>query len=51
MGRKLNNSMLPRKASKQAVFGARTVNRHRWVGREFQGVEKTLVKELGNLIP
>ncbi len=51
MGRKLGDSMLPRKASKRVFFGARTGNRHRWVGRAFQGVEKTLAKELGNIAP
>ena len=48
---KVGDSMLPRKASKQVTVGARTVNQHRWVGRVSQGVEITLVKELGKIAP
>ncbi len=48
---KLSVSLLPRKASKRVVLIARTVNRHRWVGRVFQGVGLTLVKELGKMAP
>ena len=51
MKRVWNDSMLPRKFSKRAEIVARTVNQLRWVGRIFQGVEITLVKELGKIAP
>ena len=31
------DAMLPRKASKLQLQMNRTLNRHRWVGREYQG--------------
>ncbi len=33
---------LPRKASKCKAIGARTANRHRWAGREYQGERENL---------
>ena len=45
------DALLPGKASKLQVHGDRTVNRHRWTGREDQGVERTRVKELGKIAP
>ena len=44
-------SRLPRKVPHPSPFGARTENRHRLAGRVYQGVERTLVKELGNIVP
>jgi hypothetical protein len=31
------DAMLPRKASKLQICRDRTLNRHRWSGREYQG--------------
>ena len=33
----VTDPMLPRKASAVSWHGARTPNRHRWAGREYQG--------------
>ncbi len=36
-GREVVDAMLPGKASKLQVTRNRTPNRHRWLGREYQG--------------
>ncbi len=41
---------LSRKASIE-FKGARTVNRHRWVGEYPKASERTIVKELGKMTP
>ena len=33
----VDDAILPRKASKLQVISNRTLNRHRWSGREYQG--------------
>ncbi len=45
------DAMLPGKASKLQVTRNRTPNRHRWLGREYQALERTRVKELGKMAP
>jgi hypothetical protein len=46
------DATLPGKASKLQMVIDRTVNRHRWVRRKSpKALERTLVKELGKLIP
>ncbi len=40
-GAEVTNALLPGKASKHQVTRNRTPNRHRWSGREYQGVERT----------
>ena len=47
--REVIDAMLPGKASKLQAVLNRTLNRHRWSGREYQGVERTQVKELGKM--
>ncbi len=37
LGAKAVDALLPRKASKRQVICNRTPNRHRWLGREYQG--------------
>ena len=50
-GDEVINTKLPGKASKLQIMNDRTQNRHRWTGREDQGVERTRVKELGKIAP
>ena len=50
-GNEVVDAKLPGKASKLQITVDRTRNRHRWTGREDQGVERTRVKELGKIAP
>jgi hypothetical protein len=50
-GDEVIDTKLPGKASKLQIMNDRTQNQHRWTGREYQGVERTRVKELGKIAP